>query len=279
MRVAVIGANGQLGSELMALGNATEGFCMIGFTHDQCEVSTRDGVASLRAAQPDVMVNTAAMHDLAACESDPRMAARVNRAVPVMEVAEEVGARYIYVSTDYVFDGEEGNYAEAAQTRPLSVYGRTKRLGEALCGVMVEPGAVCRVSHLFGKTGCRAKRGGNFVQFVLAALRDGRPVALDDDTRFSPTYARDAAQAILGIAEAGGEGIYHVANDSACSHYEFGVAVADLCALPYHNLSPRYNEPSPLRPQRSNLVNTRLPASPHWRDGLQRYLQEMNCIE
>jgi len=280
MRIAVIGANGQLGSELM-VACKTAGHEVIGYTHVDVEVATHAGVAAIRRDRPDCIINTAAMHDLLACEENPAQAWKVNVALPLILAARRIEAAYVYISTDYVFDGTRGVYDEDAACRPISAYGRTKRAGELAALVMLERVGVCRVSYLFGKTGCRGKGGGNFVDFVVDALREGEHLTLDDDTWFSPTYARDAALEVLRVAQrvaAGREcGVYHCANSGCCSHYQFATAIADIVGWQPH-FAARIGNVDPLRPRKSALVSTRLPQMPRWTQAVRRYCKEKGYV-
>jgi dTDP-4-dehydrorhamnose reductase len=277
MRIAVIGANGQLGSEIVALGTAG-GEHVLGFTHEEVEVGRAAGVLPVRAARPDIIINTAAMHDLNRCEAEPLAAWQVNAALPLVACARDIGAAYLYVSTDYVFDGDAGGYEENAATRPRSVYGRTKRAGEVAALTVVPRSGVCRVSYLFGKVGCRAKGGGNFVEFVVAALRAGRHLDLDADTRFSPTYAPDAAAQILRVAarvvQDGQRGVFHCTNLGCCSHHDWARAIAEEVGVT-GDFAQRWGRSDALRPKRSDLVNKRLPRARSWREALRDYLKEM----
>jgi len=245
-------------------------------------VSTETGVAAIDRDRPDCIINTAAMHDLNACEEKPVQAWKVNVAMPLLMAARRIDAAYVYISTDYVFDGITYLNYENYACHPLSIYGHTKLGGELAALSMIERAGICRVSYLFGKTGCRAKGGGNFVEFIVGALREGKSLALDDDTCFSPTYARDAAQQILRVAElvtrGDARGIFHCANSGVCTHFEFGMAIAELLNIAPHFV-PRRGGANLLRPQNSALINTRLPTAPHWRDALKKYCEEKGYVK
>jgi len=280
MRIAVIGANGQLGSELM-VACKTAGHEVIGYTHADVEVATDAGVAAIERDRPDCIINTAAMHDLQACEETPMQAWKVNVALPLILAARRVEAAYIYISTDYVFDGQKAAYDEYAACRPLSVYARAKRAGELAALAMLERVGVCRISHLFGRSGCRAKGGGNFVDFIVGALREGKQLALDDDTCFSPTYARDAAQKVLCVARliTRGEerGVFHCANRGHCSHYEFAMLIGEVVGI-QPKFTARVGNVDPLRPGQSALINTRLPYVPYWTEAVRDYCEENGYV-
>ena len=280
MKIAVVGGTGQLGSEIADLGPRV-GYHTWAFGHEMCEVTTVEGVAEVARYQPDVIVNCAAYHDLSACEENPEQAWAVNEALPLAYLARRMNCGYVYISTDFVFDGREGAYAEDAGARPLSVYGATKLAGELAALTLVERSAVCRVSYLFGKTGCRAKGGSNFVEFLVGAVRDGRHLDLDADTTFSPTYAPHAAARVLDVAvalaEGSNAGVFHCTNEGVASHYGLGLAVAALLGMEA-DFAPRNGALDPLRPKCSDLANTRMKAAPSWADGLAEYLEAKGYV-
>ena len=281
MRIAVIGANGQLGSELIP-AIAAAGYVPLPFCHHELQVEREGGLAPLLAAAPDAVINTAALHNMAVCEARPWDAWAVNAATAIPRMAREHGWLYAYVSTDYVFDGRQCNYREDDACRPLSVYGRSKLAGElATLTLLPETGVVCRMSTLFGSAGCRAKGGGNLVETIVGMIRAGEQRPFDDDTAFSPTYAADGAVQVLRALDRcrnGAPGVYHCANSGECSHADFAFAVAALMQANWHPIA-RYGESLPLRPRHASLLNTRLPAAPPWQDGLRRYLAEKGYID
>src|SRR5207244_2652307 len=131
-------------------------------------------------------------------------------ALAVARATRSVGARYLYISTDYVFPGDkpacqDGNltpetaYTEGDAVRPLNVYGASKAAGEHLVAQAIENHMVVRVSSLFGVAGARGK-GGNFIETILRKARDGGPLRVVNDQWMTPTYTADAADAILSLA-------------------------------------------------------------------------------
>lgn len=221
MRVAVIGANGQLGRELTRVLSAWDVYPL---TRPACDVrgaaSVRD---ALREIRPSVVINTAALTDVDACEEDVRQAFDVN-ACAVRDLARacaEMKAVLVQVSTDYVFDGEKrAPYREDDAPHPLSVYGVSKLAGEYFARTGCPRHCVVRTSGLYGAAGARGK-GGNFVETMLRMAREERPIRVVDDQVLTPTYTRDLAQAIRRLILTEAYGLYHVTNSGACSWYEF----------------------------------------------------------
>ncbi|MEB2835866.1 MAG: dTDP-4-dehydrorhamnose reductase [Desulfurococcales archaeon] len=177
-------------------------------------------------ARPDVVVHAAAYTDVDGCERSPGLAYRVNY-LGTLAVAREAarrGAFMVYVSTDYVFDGERGLYREEDTPRPINYYGLTKLLGEASTAALPgDSSLIVRVSGLYGysPTGKR-----NFGVNALEALLEGRSVKAFDDQYLSPTYAPWLAGAIAKLVSSGASGVLHVAGERM-SRYEFALRLAE----------------------------------------------------
>ena len=165
MKVAIVGANGQLGADLVRAFEC-EGASVIGLTHADLEITNFDSVSQvLRDQRPDVIVNTAAMHQVENCEREPEKAFAVNAIGPrnLARAAREFDAVLMQVSTDYVFDGiQESPYRETDLPRPMNVYGITKLAGEYFVHATTDKHFVVRTSGLYGKQPCRGKGGLQF---------------------------------------------------------------------------------------------------------------------
>jgi dTDP-4-dehydrorhamnose reductase len=177
--------------------------------------------AAVRAADPDWIFNAAAITDVDLCEREPALAGLINRDTVGWMAA--FGKPLVHVSTDYVFDGEAGPYAEDAPVRPLSVYGATKLESEALA-LAGSPGSlVVRTMTLWGK-GKGMKT--SFVDFVKSSLAGGKTIRIVTDQYGNPTLAEDLALAIWKLVEGGRSGIYHVAGSEWNSRFEWARAIA-----------------------------------------------------
>jgi dTDP-4-dehydrorhamnose reductase len=282
VKIAVIGANGQLGSDIVRAARH-RGVQAVALTHADCDA--RDPVSLDRAlagiGAGDVVVNTAAMHNVDACELDPETAVAVNSrgAYYVARAAETRGAAGVFVSTDFVFDGvKRAPYVESDQPAPLSVYGATKYTGEALASSMPQH-YIMRVSSLFGVAGASGK-GGNFVETMLALAHAGEAPKVVDDLTMSPTSTADAAGLLLELLRRRAPaGIYHCSNDGALTWREFADEIFAQCGLAVRAQPIRAKEAgrrarrppySALRSER--LASLDLRARP-WRDGLTDYLR------
>jgi dTDP-4-dehydrorhamnose reductase len=285
MRIAVVGAAGQLGRELCRLLPADD---TVPLTRAEADLHETAVVrACLEAVRPDVVVNCAADNRVDAAESDARDAIEVN-ALAVAALARHCrdhDALLVHVSTDYVFDGRATRpYTEDDAPNPLGAYARTKLAGELLAQALAPRHAILRVAGLYAEGGSRGK-GGNFVDKVLAQARAGRPLRIVSDQVTAPTWARDVAEAMARLvpriaAGAAPHGVYHVTNAGACSWFEFAKAALEVAGVRAEVAAistAELNAPAP-RPAYSVLANGRLaavgePALRSWREALDAYLR------
>jgi dTDP-4-dehydrorhamnose reductase len=287
MRIAVLGAAGQLGRELLrVLPRATT----IPLTRADVDLAAEPARVRdrLAAAAPAVVVNAAADNRVDAAEADPRPAVAVNALAPgvLARACADLGAWCVQVSTDYVFDGRARRpYAEDDAPNPLGAYARSKLAGELLVRTLAPRHAVVRVAGLYAAGGSRGK-GGSFVDRVLERARRGEPLRIVDDQVTAPTWARDVAGTLARLLPrlVRGElpgGIFHVTNAGECSWYDFAraaLALAGLTAPIEPIATATFGAPAP-RPAYSVLANTRLAAAGEpplrdWRAALAAYLAE-----
>jgi dTDP-4-dehydrorhamnose reductase len=276
VRLLVLGANGQLGSDLARL--AGEGpWVLRAATRDDADVTDAGAVATLVASvRPDVVMNTTAWTDLPGCERDPGRAFAVNAigALNVARAAAEHDATLLHVSTDYVFDGaKNAPYVEGDPRRALNVYGASKLAGEDLVRQAHPAAAIVRVAGLYGVAGASGK-GGNFVETMLRLAREGRPLKVIADQVTCPTNTEDVARALLALAASPPRGEVHLAPGDACSWHDFARAIFELCGLEpalEPTTAAAYGGPV-VRPAFSALASNHHAPLPPWRDGLARYL-------
>lgn len=280
MKLLVLGGWGQLGTDLAMV---VEG------RHDlvrpaRADVDVTDQAAVQAAVtdhRPEAVLDLAAFHKVELCEQEPETALRVNSvgAWNVAVAAGTVGARCVFVSSDYVFDGERrGGYAEDDPVGPLNVYGISKVAGEQLVLRSSADGLVVRGSGLFGHAGSSGK-GGNFVETMLAKAAAGEAITVVNDQTFAPTSTRDMAERMVLLLEHGApSGIYHVANAGSCSWYELARATFELAGIEA-DLSPRPAGEQPVRrPRSSILLDTKsaelgLRPNRSWKEALAWYLE------
>ncbi len=232
MRVAIIGSNGQLGTDLVARFGA--GPDVLPLTRRDADVRDRESLhAVLAPFAPDVVVNTAAFHKVDLCEEQPWTAIEANTLGTgvVAGVCRALGADLIHISTDYVFSGDGSRpYREDDRPEPINVYGASKLGGERLALETWPRTLVVRTSGLFGLAGASGK-GGNFVETMLRLGRERGSVRVVTDQTLGPTFTSDLAGAIHQAAGRGIHGVLHLTNSGQCSWFEFTQAIFELSGL------------------------------------------------
>lgn len=276
----VIGSTGQLGSDLV---EACAAEAVTGLAHEELEIRDPEAVqATLARLRPDVVVNTAAFHQVPRCETAQADAYAVN-AIAASHLARScaaLGARLVHVSTDYVFDGtKRAPYVESDRPNPLNVYGISKLAGEY---AVLNGGAdhqVVRSSGLYGVRPCRAK-GGNFIDTMFKLARERDEVRVVNDEVLTPTFTADLAAQIRVLALDGPPGLYHATNQGSCSWYEFARLIFDLggLATPLRPTSVKEFAAPVKRPFYSVLDNAALRVAGldrmrPWREALTDYMR------
>jgi dTDP-4-dehydrorhamnose reductase len=210
-----------------------------------------EAAALLQDVGPDFVVDTAAFHNVDKCEEDRALAWRVNVAgtKALAEAAEEAGARYLYVSTDFVFGGAAEAYRESDEPKPVNYYGEVKLAAErAVLGV--DPAnQIVRPSVVFGWNDTRL----NFATWILTSLREGKEVRIVTDWYGSPTLADSLADGILRLLESQEGGVFHLAGPDCLSRYDFAVKLANAFDL----------DASLIRPVKAAKLNLRAARPPH----------------
>ncbi|HEX4485972.1 MAG TPA: dTDP-4-dehydrorhamnose reductase [Terriglobales bacterium] len=230
MKIAIIGANGQVGHDLIT-SFSEAGDQILPLTHAEIEIANLGSVREcLEGIRPDVVVNTAAMHHVENCETQPEAAYAVNAvgARNLASVTKKLGATLVHLSTDYVFDGSKDQpYVETDLPRPLNVYGNTKLAGEYFVRAENPKHFVLRTSALYGTHPCRAKGGLNFVELMLKLARERGKVRVVDSEIVSPTSTAELSRQIVALSRSDAFGLYHSTGEGACSWHAFAAEVFD----------------------------------------------------
>jgi dTDP-4-dehydrorhamnose reductase len=274
--ILVIGANGMLGRDMMALlGDRGRGVDIDGIDITSLESTER----VLTAVRPSVVINCAAYTDVDGCEGNQETAMKVNGegVAHLAMTTRTIGARLVQVSTDYVFDGNKGTpYQEDDAPHPLNVYGESKLAGE-MNAVFNPDHLIVRTQWLYGL------HGKNFVETMLRLGAERDELSVVDDQIGSPTWTVDLAHAILALVEKGCQGVYHAANEGYCSWNEFAQAIFQEAGMPVTvsaMTTGQLNRPA-RRPLLSPLDCGKLAHDcgyrpQPWRDALRSYLRLRN---
>lgn len=277
-KVLIFGSTGQLGTDLVSVLQESGKFEVIPLTHEDADCTDAAAVRKVVLhSRPRFVINSAAYVRVDDCEDHASEAFAVNAigALNIARASAEVDAFSVYISTDYVFDGEKKTpYVESDQPNPINVYGTSKLAGELLVRQVAPRWLIVRVASLFGKTAARGKDG-NFVETIITKAKAGEPLRVVNDVRMSPAYTRDASIGMMKLLKTGTEDIVHLTNDGACSWYEFAnqiVELMDLGASVHPVLSKQYPTRA-RRPKNSALRGERSPVKLRsWRDALAAYL-------
>ena len=278
-RIAILGANGQLGSDLV---QALAGRDTVLFTRADFDVTDHSRTRMvLESAGAGVIVNTTAYHRVDDCETQAETAYAVNvlALLNLVRIANNTGALLVHFSTDYVFDGAAtAPYTEQSPAMPLSIYGNSKLAGEYLVRTTARRHLVIRSAGLYGVAGSRGK-GGNFVETMLAKAAAGDRIQVVSDQVTTPTWTANLAAQVVRMLDNDFSGLCHATNEGACSWHEFAQAVFELSGVAAHlsaTTSDVYRTAA-IRPRYSVLENARLKQArlncmPHWREALAGYL-------
>ena len=271
--ILVVGANGMLGQDLMALlGGRGHGVDIA-----EIDITSPESVLKvIGELQPEVVINCAAYTDVDGCESNTDAAMAVNgEGVAYLAMAcRDSGALLVQVSTDYVFDGGKGTpYVEDDAPCPLSVYGESKLAGEMNAAFCPEH-LIVRTQWLYGL------HGKNFVETMLRLGAEKSELTVVDDQIGSPTSTVDLSQAIIALIDSGCRGVYHAANSEYCSWNDFAKAIFEESGLQVAvkpMTTTELNRPA-RRPLYSTLECSKLNAETGyhpqtWRNALREYLK------
>ncbi|MCB0408710.1 MAG: NAD(P)-dependent oxidoreductase [Flavobacteriales bacterium] len=252
MRILVTGSNGLLGQKLVKLLANKEGIELLatskganriskqeGYTYQSLDITKEREIKDVfDSFKPTVVINTAAMTNVDACENDKELCwdLNVNAVKYQIAAAEKHQAHFIHLSTDFVFDGEAGPYKEEDVPNPLSYYGLSKYEAEKLVQNAKTKWSIVRTIIVYGVVEDMSRS--NIVLWAKEALEKGNPLTIVDDQFRSPTLAEDLAMGCWLIAEKGAEGIYHISGKDTMSIIELVNRVADFYGLDKSIITP-----------------------------------------
>ena len=279
MKVLVTGARGQLGSdvvqELMRCG-----ILAVGVDMEEMDITDANVVdLVVKDSGADAVIHCAAYTAVDAAQENASLCQRVNRdgTKNIAMACLKYGKKMLYISTDYVFDGEgEKPWEPEDHANPVNVYGRTKYEGELAVRETLEAYFIVRVSWVFGL------HGKNFVKTMLRLSGERECLHVVDDQFGSPTYTRDLAVLLAAMVQTDKYGVYHATNEGICSWYEFACEIfrqaertVQVEAVPSDAFPVKAKRPHNSRMEKGKLTREGFFRLPRWEDALSRYLREL----
>ena len=284
MKVLVTGASGQLGydvvRELMKRGHGA-----VGVSSKEMDITDQAQVEKMiTEANVDVVMHGAAYTAVDAAEDNEAQCRLVNAngTENIAVVCKKLDIPMVYISTDYVFDGQGTRPWEPEDERhPLNVYGQTKYEGELAVQKNLEKYFIVRIAWVFGIN------GNNFIKTMLKLSKTHDTLTVINDQIGSPTYTYDLARLLVDMMETDQYGIYHATNEGLCSWYEFAVEIFRQAGIPMNVIpvtSAEYKAAKAKRPFNSRMNKDKLEAKgferlPQWQDALARYLEELKSAK
>ncbi len=279
MKILVTGAKGQLGYDVLKELHKRKIPCR-GVDREDCDITNMPQVMQLlEAYRPDAVIHCAAYTDVNRAESEQSLCMDINYrgSANIASAANKTGAKFIYISTDYVFGASGERPLEIYDEKnPLNVYGETKLSGENSTRILCPRCFIVRTSWVFGINGA------NFVKTMLRLGKEQKEIRVVNDQIGSPTYTVDLAPLLCDMAMTERFGTYHATNEGFCSWYDFANEIMRMGKLPARVIpvaSADYPSAA-VRPENSRLSKKSLDEAgfarlPHWSDALQRYLSEL----
>jgi dTDP-4-dehydrorhamnose reductase len=286
VKVILIGADGQLGSELLKV--LAPQLTVIPLYYPEFDVTRpQEARQVLGRLNPDMVINTAAFQRVDECEDNPQAAFQVN-SIAVRDLAlaaRELNFSLVHFSTDYVFDGRKRRpYVEGDPPRPLSVYGVSKLAGEYFLRALIDRYFLIRTCGLYGAAGSREK-GYNFVDRMLALAGEEKTIRVVNDQRVTPTSAAELAGRIAELIQTRHYGLYHMTNEGECTWFEFAQEIFRLTGLRprLQAIDSRSHAAKARRPRYSVLENKRakelgLQGFSPWPTALHSYLEKKGIL-
>ncbi|UYP48043.1 hypothetical protein NEF87_004328 [Candidatus Lokiarchaeum ossiferum] len=287
-KIVIIGSNGQLGHDIKKILSNT--YEIVSLEHNNFSIENEELVQKkLKEISPEIVINTAAFHNLNLCEIDVQNAFLINSIALkyLSDTCNQIEATLVHFSTDYVFGGDSQRnspYREKDFPYPIQIYGISKLAGENIIRQYCKKYFCIRVSGLYGKKGTRAKKFSNFVEMMIKLGRDAEkaneklPSAMDQVLTFNPTV--EVAKVVEKLIKTDAYGLYHATCEGQSSRFEFSQEIfkildinVELVGVKSSYFSPKYNQP-----HYSVLDNEKLSdlgiEMPHWKPVLKKYLKD-----
>lgn len=277
MKILITGSKGQLGIEIIRQLSKNSINQVIGMDKEELNIINLEDInETILLVKPDVVINCAAHTGVDLCETDIENAYKINAIGPrnLAIACEKVGAKFVQVSTDYVFNGNENQpYREDNETCPNSIYGKSKLMGEKFTKEFCSKYFIVRTAWLYGE-------GNNFVRTMLKLAQNNKELNVVNDQFGSPTSTVDLAKAIIDLINTENYGTYHGTCEGQCSWYDFAKKIFEISNIDIKVnpvSSEEFKRPAP-RPKYSVLDNfmfklVELNSFRKWEDSLREYLE------
>jgi len=279
MKILVTGYTGQLGYDVVQEGKR-RGFEMIGIGSNDVDITNESKVSEfVRRSNPDAIIHCAAYTAVDKAEDDRETCWNVNveGTKHLALAAQGVNAKFIYISTDYVFDGQgDKPFVETDTPDPVGYYGLTKLQGEKVVSELINESFIVRISWVFGIN------GNNFIKTMLRLAETRDELNVVGDQYGSPTYTFDLARLLIDMIQTDKYGIYHASNEGFCSWAEFATEIfrqANKAVKVNHITTDEYptraTRPKNSRMSKQKLVEKGFMPLPKWQDAVAKYLEEL----
>lgn len=277
MKILVTGYNGQLGYDVVREGKERS-FNIIGTTRENLNITNEKEVAKyIDLYRPDAIIHCAAYTAVDKAEDDKETCFDVNvkGTQYLAESAKRIGAKFMYISTDYVFEGAGTNaFLETDSLNPLGYYGSTKKEGEKIVHSLLDEWFIVRISWVFGMN------GNNFVKTMLKLAETKKELNVVGDQVGSPTYTFDLARLLIDMIKTEKYGIYHASNEGFCSWSEFAEKIFKLSnkevivnAISTEEYPTRAKRPKNSRMSKQKIIENGFNPLPRWEEGLDHFLK------
>ena len=285
MKILILGAGGQLGSELV---NILQDDTLIPLTHRDIDMTDEQQVNNILSSNmPDIVINTAAYHKVDDCEDNIELSFATNSFAVrnLARICNELGIILVHFSTDFVFGGEKKTpYVEDDCPNPGSVYAVSKLSGELFVRNICSRYYVIRTCGLYGAKG-QSGKGGNFIETMIKLANSGKKIKVVSDQIVTPTYAKELAAKVSQLIRTDKYGLYHITNNGECSWFEFASAifeltgiVADISPTSSSEFASKARRPAYSVLENRNLGLLGLDDMTQWRNALKAYLAEKGYL-
>jgi len=286
VKIVIIGADGQLGTDLCRVIPKDE---QTPLTVADIDITNRQQTHEVIAKhQPDIVINTAAYHNVDKCEDEVELAFKVNTygVKYLAEACAQSNSALIHISTDYVFDGKKKTpYVETDQPNPQSIYAISKLAGEKIVQYVLKKHFIIRSTGLYGAVGCLGKGGTNFVEGILKRAAEQPELKVVTDEIVSPTYTLDLAKQINSLIRTDHYGLYHCVSHGQCSWYDFAAKIFELLGkkvvinqVTADTFKTIANRPKYSVLENANLKKLGLDMMRPWPEALKDYLTEKGYL-